>query len=213
MTARDAEVANMMAHVLRSDRFATPGTYTQLIRWGRHGDPYQATVVMSDHLCEVADHEPLVSYARERGRLDHVLINGLGIGVAIELLAPYVERFTVVELSPSVIELTGPYYHARYPGRIDIICADALTYQPAPGAHYDAVFHDIWDDISADNLAQMHRLHRRYGRLCDWQQSWARSYCERVARKEKAAPEAYAHPVSIDEVMAAINSLLGSVTP
>ena len=73
-------------------------------------------------------------------------------------------------------------------GCMDIVQADAFTVKlPRPSlflhvprdTRYDVVWHDIWDNICADNLPEMHRLHRRYGRRCDWQGSWARWHCER----------------------------------
>lgn len=41
------------------------------------------------------------------------------------------------------------------------------------------VWHDVWDYIDANNLTQMHALHRKYGRRADWQGSWCRDQCER----------------------------------
>jgi hypothetical protein len=207
MDERSAMFHNALGLVTKTDRFSRPGVYTQLIRWGNNADPYAETVVMSDHLCEVADHEPLVTYAREHAPLERVLINGLGIGVCFELLAPYVQHFTVVELSASVIRLVAPHYQARYPGRIEIIQANALTYRPPKGVRYNAVFHDIWDFISHNNLAEMRHLQRRYGRLCDWQDSWARRYCERDARKRRRHPEQYEKAVDQKELYRALNTL------
>lgn len=164
-------------------RFAESGTFTQLLKYGRRGNPYEPDVVMSDHLCEVADHQELVDYARDHAPLKRVLINGLGIGVAIELLAPYVEQFTIIELEKSVIKLVAPHYLSRYPGRVEVVESNALTYQPTQ--HYDAVFHDIWTFIDAKNLRQMNQLEKRYRPFCDWQQSWAREYCEQMAREKR----------------------------
>lgn len=213
MTQRDLIVSDAVEQVTRTDRHSLPGTYTKLLRWGHLGNPYNATVFMSDHVCEVADHHDLVEYARQNAPLKHVLINGLGIGVAIELLAPYVEQFTIIELSAAVIRLVAPHYQARYPGRIEVIQHDALTYLPPKGVRYNAVFHDIWATISHTNLAEMRHLHRRYGRLCDWQQSWARVYCEREARKRRRHPEQYKDRVDMREVMQAINTLFAVTGP
>lgn len=160
-------------------RFTEVGTFTNLRKYGRWGNPYNVDIVMSDHLCEIADHQALVDYCIEHAPVQSVLINGLGLGVAIELLAPYVEQFTIVELSRSVIHLVAPHYQTRYPGRIEIIHADAFKYRPA--RHYDAVFHDVWTPISEDNLPEMDRLEKRYAPFCDWQASWAREYCEQLA--------------------------------
>lgn len=202
MTEKEALIYNCISQVQRSDRDVTPGLYTHLVCYGdTNGNPYTETVFMSDHACEVADHEPLVSYAQQRGGLEHVLINGLGLGVAIALLEPYVQKFTIVELSRSVIHLVAPHYRQQLGDRLEIIQHDALTYQPPKSIHYDAVFHDIWAIISHNNLAEMRHLHRRYGRLTDWQQSWARIYCEREARKRKRHPERYKNEVDMKDAL------------
>jgi hypothetical protein len=210
MTERDCLFHDAMEQVMKCDRHNHPGTYTQLIRYGFNDDPYAETVVMSDHTSEVCDHEPLVRYARQHAPLKHVLINGLGIGVAIELLMPYVEHMTIVELSSSVIRLVAPHYIARYGDKLEIIRHDALTYRPPTGTHYDAVFHDIWDTISHKNLAEMRRLHRKYGRRADWQGSWARNYCERDARKRKQHPEQYKDEIDVRDAIAEINRRIAS---
>jgi len=37
----------------------------------------------------------------------------------------------------------------------------------------------------------MTRLHRKYGRRCDWQGSWMKPYLEREYRKEKRETDMY----------------------
>jgi hypothetical protein len=144
------------------------GTYTRLYR-GR-------TLVMSDTPAEKRDHMFFVHAAR-----GNVLIHGLGLGMVLGavLLKPEVEKVTVVEASPDVIALVGPSYPDP---RVTIVQADAFAWQPPKGERFDAVWHDIWDDICSDNLDQMKTLHRRYGRRAAWQGSWARELCERYAR-------------------------------
>lgn len=208
MTLKECEIENVIGYVMKTDRFALPGTFTQLVRWGRNGNPYDAEVFMSDHHCEVADHEPLIAYARSRGRLRHVLVNGLGLGVAIELLMPFADRVTLVENSHSVIQLVAPHYLAKYGDRVEIIYHDALTYKPPRGTRYDAVFHDIWPTITHKNLDDMRLLHRKYGRICDWQLSWARTYCEQDLRKRRRNPDDYKNELDIREVRAAAMALL-----
>jgi len=147
-------------------RTITPGTYTRLMR-GR-------TVVMSDTESEQHDHAFV--YYRAAGR---VLIHGLGLGMFLGavLRKPEVTHVTVVEIDADVIALVGPHYEAmaKAEGKaLEIIHADALTWVPPKGARWDVVWHDIWDNICADNLPSMQRLHRRYGRRAVWQGSWAR---------------------------------------
>jgi hypothetical protein len=149
-------------------RSIAPGTYTRLMRGG--------SVVMSDTPAEQRDHIGFAIKAR-----GHVLINGLGIGMCLgaALKKPEVTKATVVEIDPDVIELVGPHY-MKDP-RVEIINASAFDYEPPKGVRYGAVWHDIWDDICTDNLPEMHKLHRKYGRRADWQGSWGREIAERAA--------------------------------
>ena len=95
---------------------------------------------------------------------------------------PEVEHVTVVELSKDVIALVAGHYKARYGDRLTVVHADALDWKPPKGARYDAVWHDIWPDICGDNWETMKRLHRKYGRRCDWQNSWCRYQVKEAAR-------------------------------
>jgi len=151
------------------------GDYTQLTRSG--------TVVMSDTPDEIRDH--IFFMRRATGR---VLIHGLGLGVALNhiLQKEEVEHVTVIELAPEVINLVGPHWLERYGSdQLEIIQADAFTWKPPKGIRYNTVWHDIWDDICTDNLPEMHKLHRRYGRRCDWQGSWCREMLEHRRKQEK----------------------------
>lgn len=143
-----------------------PGTYTRLSHKSRG-------VVMSDTTAEQRDHSSFAWAAR-----GHVLINGLGIGMclAAALRKDIVTKATVVEIDQDVIDLVGPSYTDP---RVEIIHCSAFDYVPPKGVRYGAVWHDIWDEITSDNLPEMHKLHRKYGRKADWQGSWARDLCER----------------------------------
>lgn len=167
VSKEDAMFERLMAIVSSSHGRGVPeGIYTRLKRNG--------TLVMSDTPDELMDG--LSFYWNAKG---HVLINGLGLGCTVDLVfaVPAVEKVTVIEISPDVIALVGP--HLRYGDRLEIVEADAFTYQPPRGIHYGAVWHDIWDYITSDNLPEMHKLHRKYGRRADWQGSWCRDRCER----------------------------------
>ena len=144
-------------------RYIRPGTYTRLMRGG--------TVVMSDTPAEMNDHYMAVRHAK-----DHVLIHGLGLGMVLDacLEKPNVSKATVIELSEEVISLVAPFYKAKWGDKVEIIHADALVWTPPKQSFFGMVWHDIWDYICADNLDDMKRLHRRYGRRCEWQGSWAR---------------------------------------
>ena len=148
-------------------RFVPAGTYTKLTRNG--------FLVMSDTPDEIGDH--MYAFHQARGR---VLVNGLGLGIFTKMVLnkPEVSRVVVVEIALEVINLVGTHLKKQYGDRLILVCDDALTWKPPKGAHYDVVWHDIWDDICIDNLESMKRLHRRYGRRCDWQGSWCRERCE-----------------------------------
>jgi len=157
-----------------SGRHIQPGKYKRLMR-GR-------TVVMSNTPAEISDHLSFIFRAKE---VDNVLINGLGLGVALTeiLKSNTVKRVDVVEQSEDVIKLSGPTYTAD--PRVHIHHANALEFKPEKGVVYGAVWHDIWDGVCSDNLPDMKLLHRRYGKKAQWQGSWCRSMCEDQKRRDK----------------------------
>lgn len=140
-------------------------TFTKLVR-GK-------TLVMSDTPAEQDDHWEPVHKAK-----GICLINGLGIGMVLKniLLKPEVTAITVVEISQDLIDLISPFYQDE---RVTYVCASAYDYQPPKGVRYDMVWHDIWDTLCTDNLPEMARLHRKYGRRTDWQGSWGKYDCLR----------------------------------
>lgn len=146
--------------------FVPAGEYTAL-KHARRG------IVMTDTPDERRDHYEAVYNAR-----GHILINGLGIGMVLNacLKKPDVTRATIVEIDPDVVALVAPHYTDP---RVEIVTANAFDYLPPKGLRYGMVWHDIWDDICADNLDQMTRLKRKYGRRTDWQGCWAEYQCKR----------------------------------
>lgn len=163
---------NMIESLHGSRRMIEPGEYTSL--------KYRGAIVMSDTPAEKSDHAEAVRIARGR-----CLVNGLGIGMVVNamLLKPVVARVTVVEISKDVIDLVAPHYTELFGDRFQVVHADAYTYKPPICSKYDVVWHDIWGDISAENLEGMRRLHRKYGRRTVWQGSWCRDQCEYYARR------------------------------
>ena len=147
------------------------GKYTALKRNGQ--------TIMSDTPDEIRDLFSIIKNARE-----HVLINGLGLGVVLKacLDNEAVTHVTVIENSLDVIHLVGTYYEDRYGDKLTIIFGDAFDYKPPVNIKYGAVWHDIWDNICTDNLPEMHKLHRKYGRRAYWQGSWCRDVCELHAK-------------------------------
>jgi hypothetical protein len=166
VTEEELVIFNLRAAFHPGGRNLDPGTYTRLTRNG--------AVIMTDTPAEIRDHIWFVNRA-----WGHVLINGLGLGVCLQMVLekPEVERVTVIEKSEDVIVLVAPSFSKD--NRVQIILADAFEYQPPKGVRYGAVWHDIWDTICGDNLPSMHRLHRKYGRRTEWQNSWCRELCER----------------------------------
>lgn len=138
-------------------RCVRPGSYTKLTRNGR--------VIMSDTSAEIIDHYWL---KEQKGT---GLVNGLGLGVGLELCMENASFVYVVENSKNVLSLVAEHYLFKYGDRLEIIFADALSYRPPKWMRLDFVWHDIWDNISLDNLPEMTLLKRRYGRLCQGNQS------------------------------------------
>lgn len=167
----EADADRLRGFIDGSGRYVPSGDYVRLMRDGH--------VIMSNTPDEMADHLPFVSAAK-----GDVLINGLGLGVVIEMIMQtkpdLIRSMTVIEIDKDVIDLVGSHYLKKYPV-INIIHDDAMTWKSPVGIKYDAVWHDIWDDVTSDNLPAMKTLARRYGRKAAWQGSWARKICERLA--------------------------------
>ena len=163
-------------------RHTPPGDYTRLV--GKHG----VGLMMSDTPDELRDH--LDPYLRARGTC---LVNGLGLGCIVAGMlqkvdmegALAVDKVIVVEISEEVVELVGTHLSEEYGDRLEIRCADAYLYKPPRGERYNVVWHDIWPSLSIDNLAKMTKLHRKYGRRCDWQGSWGKDLLQEIRRRQK----------------------------
>ncbi len=155
-------------YLLKTGRAVPGGTYKRLMRG--------STVVMSSTPDEIRDFQHFTRQAK-----GSVLINGLGLGCVVKVLLEKkdITKITVIENSPDVIALVAPYFKDA---RLTIIQADAFTYKPDKNEFFDFVWHDIWDYICADNLPEMARLHRKYGRRTNWQDSWAKYICQ-IAKK------------------------------
>jgi 16S rRNA A1518/A1519 N6-dimethyltransferase RsmA/KsgA/DIM1 with predicted DNA glycosylase/AP lyase activity len=143
-----------------------PGNYKKLTRNGE--------LIMSNTPDEIDDFLDFVYEAR-----GSVLVNGLGLGVLLKALLnkPQITEVIVIEKSQDVINLVAPTYLVDK--RVKIVCADAFEYKPEKGKRFNAVWHDIWDAICSDNLQEMTILHRKYGRITDYQASWGKDMCMR----------------------------------
>ena len=152
--------------MMKTGRGVKAGTYKRLKRGG--------TTVMSNTPDEIRD------FVYEfRG-----LINGLGRGVTVKYLLdnPDVTEVIVIEKSKDVIDLVADTY--RKDKRFKVINADCFEYSPPKGEKYNFVWHDIWDYITSENLEEMKKLHRKYGRRTDYQESWCRWECERQKKQD-----------------------------
>lgn len=163
VSEQDAKFARIRA-IFHNGRGGVPaGKYKQLRR--------NNETIMSNTPDEIRDSLYFVQQAS-----GSVLINGLGMGVVVKMLLqkPEVTEVIVIENSKDVIKLVASTYTDK---RVTIINSDAFEYQPPKGKRYNYVWHDIWDNICGDNLEGMKTLHRKYGRRCDYQESWCRDLC------------------------------------
>jgi hypothetical protein len=152
-------------------RFVPAGTYKGLKR--------EQHIIMSNTPDEIRD---CYEFFREAG--GRVLINGLGLGIALDVILHKkteeglyaVQEVFVIEKSEDVLNLVGPTFLKDK--RVHLIHDDAYTFKAPPGPYFDAVWNDIWDGICADNLEGMHKLHRKYGRKTKWQGSWCCGRCK-----------------------------------
>ena len=153
----DSEFASMRAIFNGGRGGITAGNYKKLKRNG--------TIVMSNTPDEIEDFAHFSYMAKGK-----VLVNGLGLGVLLKslLLKDDITQITVIEKSADVIKLVAPTYKDK---RLNIIHADAFEYKPEKGIRFDCVWHDIWDFITSDNLPEMKKLTRKYGRSADYQES------------------------------------------
>lgn len=161
-TVEDDHLGKLRSYL--GHRYTPAGTYVGL----RHG----RTLVMSDVPDEMHDHAEPYFEARRRG--GRVLIHGLGLGMVLKavLSLPNVEHVDVVELAPEVIRLVGPHFAEAAAGRLTIHEGDCFQMRWPVGSRWQVVWHDIWNTICEDNLPEMARLHRSFGRRADWQGSW-----------------------------------------
>lgn len=174
--SKDAETFGQIRAAFSSarGRYVPAGTYKSLTRNGE--------IIMSNTPDEIRDCSYF--FYKAQGR---VLINGLGLGIALDVIlnklneddSPAVTEVIVIELSQDVINLVAPYFKDP---RVTIINADAYEYKAY--GRFNAVWHDIFDNITADNLPGMHKLHRKYGKKTDWQGSWCRERCEFLKRTQ-----------------------------
>ena len=183
--AKKDDLSLFVFNMKAGSRSIPPETqYTELTRDGE--------TIMTDTPAEIRDHYEFfrnIRYLKTETYSPTVLIHGLGLGMAVNgAFMSGAGHVTVVEKSPDVIRLVGPYWKTKYGDRLKIIEGDAYTWQPEVGQRWAVVWHDIWDNLSTDNLVGMSKLHRRFGRRCVcWQGSWCVDVLRARQRKEKKA--------------------------
>lgn len=148
-----------------------PGRYTSLRR--------DATQFMTDLYDEWWTQRSAIAEALTRG--GDVLITGLGLGLVAEAIlrepSNRVNLITILEQSSDVIRLVAPYLDTRYPGRIEVIEADAFSWKPPTPRHFTVCWHDIWPDPHSRQVAEeIELLRERYRPWCDWQGFWPEDY-------------------------------------
>lgn len=164
-------------------RSAAPGTYTMLTRNG--------TLWMSDTSAERRDHIFAAHEIDSRG--GRVLIGGLGLGMILRvaLLTPSVTHVDVVEINEDVIALVGPHYeHLAAEKGIELVVhhADMYEIRWEKGTRWDVGWFDIWPNLCEDNLVEMGKLGRSYGRRCDWTGYWGKELLQIERRRTANAP-------------------------
>lgn len=161
-----------------------PGIYTCLRRDSTH--------FMTDFYDEWWTQRDGIHEALDRG--GEVLVTGLGLGLIVEaMLRPVqsrVRRITIVEYSSDVIQLVAPYVHSHYPGKTEIIQADAFTWEPPREQRFTVGWHDIWPDPhTPENAGEMKRLEEHYRPWCDWQGFWPKTYLDAAANQSQEQPD------------------------
>ena len=105
---------------------------------------------MSNSQKEREEHGPILSM------FGHVLIVGLGLGLAVEmaLTVEAIQRITVLESNRDVIELVP------VPAEIEVVCGDAKEWEPSN--QFDCVWLDIWRGRDGEGRQEL------ADRFCQW---------------------------------------------
>ena len=162
--------------MLKGRGYVPAGTYTALYRRGG--------LWMSNTPDEIRDHWELLRNVstverEDRGRgARRVLVGGLGIGALLPaLLELGVTHIDVVEIDPDVIAIVSPAVQAlaeRHGATIVIHEADVFEIKWPAGTRWDCAWFDVWQNLSGDNLPEMAKLARSYGRRVAWQGFWGK---------------------------------------
>jgi len=104
-----------------------------------------------------------------------VLINGLGIGLAVSIALDDKEVNSVVvnEISSDVLKLVAPSY--CHDVRLVLNKANAYTWEPQAKQRFDVIWHDISYGTRKIMLFEIANLYKRYAKFLKeggWQASW-----------------------------------------
>lgn len=184
VTEDDLRFSQLRA-IVNGGRGMTPaGTYTKLTRNG--------SLWMSGTQDEKRDHFAPLWKAQDAAPGSRALVTGLGIGMVVRalILASPIDHIDVVEIDEDVIKLVGPHYEelaSEHGKTIAIHHGDAHDRAALfnKDDRWVLAWHDIWQDICADNWDSMKSLGRRYGRYTDWQGCWSKDETQYAVERER----------------------------
>jgi len=120
---------------------------------------------------------------------------------------PEVTSVTVIEKEKDVLDSVGVeivcYLSDEDPqarAKLQMIEADIFEWKPQPGIKWNMIYFDIWPSICGDNLPEMTRLHRKFGRRLKtddpkrWMGSWAKGEIQARERRERRNRRGYRWP-------------------
>lgn len=179
-----------------------PGTHVALIEAKDPANFDQRTVWMSTHEAEKTTQAEFVAAARGR-----VLIAGFGLGMVTEavLSKPEVTEVVVVEKNAEVTNVMSPWIdelERRHSTPFQISYSDVFKWRTK--GLFDAIYFDIWPDISPRNMVGMMKLRRRFKKNLapgGWMGCWAEAECrESLRRMEATSPNAGRALKAVDEL-------------
>lgn len=208
MTVSEKHTLLMNIMALQGDPMPTtpPGTYCKLVTIEKDNpenvDAEGRVIMMSDTYMERETNREFLEAAE-----GDVLIAGLGIGMIVVAACrkPEVRSVTVLELNQDVIDLVEPpvrKFLGDDANKFAVHQCDVFQYIPPKGSRYDTIYFDIWPRRSTDNLSEMAKLHRRYGRYKRSHDSWMRSwYRDELLEKRKEEKRTEAAFRDLAEIM------------
>lgn len=155
-----------------------PGAYTELRKGG--------ITYMTDLFDEWWTQRPAIDRARQLG--GRVLITGLGLGLVVhEILRDpqsraVIDEVVILENSADVIGLVAPSLRAEFGELVRVVEADAFAWKAMHPEQFNIVWHDIWPDPAAVQVAEdIDRLRRHHAPWSTWQGFWPEVYQQALA--------------------------------